>query len=91
MTDLEFAEAACCIWEEFLEIRKISPGKFEPFSTEARILQGFEDEGTSAMRLKAINLAERCHYDYLNAIADGYDDCFDWDFVPNWIREHYNG
>lgn len=42
------------------------------------------------MRILAITLAERCHYDYLNAIADGYDDCFDWDFVPNWIREHYS-
>jgi len=88
VTDLEFAEAACCIWEEFLEIRKISPGKINQFSTEGRILQGFEERGTAHMRMFAIALAERCHNDWVKAVEDGYDDCFDWDFVPNWIRHH---
>lgn len=23
-----------------------------------------------------------------SAVADGYDLCFDWDFVPGWIIDH---
>ncbi len=75
ITPTELAEAACCIWEEFLELKE----------TTSRVKMAFEDYGTSEMRMKAVGLAEACHNDWVKAEQV---DCFDWEFVPQWVADN---
>jgi len=42
------------------------------------------------MRHLAIVHADQCHLDYAKAVEDGYDDAFDWDFVPDWVEKYFN-
>lgn len=89
-SSLELAEAACCIWEEFLALKaRAQNSPLYPGGQGDRLLKTWESEGTAQMRLNAINLAERCHMDWRKAVDErGYDDPFDWDFVPRWISEN---
>jgi hypothetical protein len=86
-------EAACCIWEALLETMKnvdhqLSMGM--PCDVwDLKLLQGFQDHGASEMRHLAITHAHQCHMDYAKAVEDGYDDAFDWDFVPTWVEENF--
>ncbi len=78
ISQYDLTEAACCIWEELLN--RISNPKFEI---------AFEKHGHGHMRHLAIVHADQCHLDYAKAVEDGYDDCFDWDFVPDWVEKYF--
>ena len=52
-------------------------------------MQTWEDNGTCFMRDIAVSNAEACHLAYCKAVEeDGYDDSFDWEFVPAWCKKH---
>jgi len=89
----DITEAACCIWEALLAIRSRVTFEEERGETSEYFLkeinEGFIDHGTAQMRYLAITHAEKCHLDYVKAVEDGFDDAFDWDFVPTWVRENF--
>lgn len=73
-------EAAMCIWEECLSER--ARGNDRIFDW----LRG--GEGAASARNMCILLADSLDFSYHFAVKRyGYDDCFDWDFVPRWIDE----
>jgi len=75
------AEAAMCIWEEILSLKE----------RNMQVSRHFEQGGTAAIRLFALSLAKPCHLAWERAVKDaGYDDAFDWEFVPDWISENVN-
>lgn len=44
-------------------------------------------EGAASARQQCIALAKDCDRSYHIANDLGYDDLFDWEFVPRWVRE----
>lgn len=76
MTD-NIIETAMCLWEEVLNIRR-----------DPNVTYAFDMVGTSAIRNQIGTMAEACDADYQAAVATGYDDCFDWEFVPGWIHNN---
>jgi hypothetical protein len=72
-------EAAMCIWEFCLDRRTV--GEEDVFDW----LRG--GEGAAAARDMCILLAPDCERSYLIAKGEGYDDNFDWNFVPTWVRK----
>lgn len=70
--------AAMCIWEQFLDgVRQ-----------RALISEAFENMGYTEMRHFAMSLAADCNADWEKASKYGYDACFDWEFVPAWLKEN---
>lgn len=43
-------------------------------------------EGSAAARDMCIDLASDLDTSYQVAVELGYDTCFDWEFVPRWLR-----
>ena len=80
ISQYDLTEAACCIWEYLLQQRRINP----------EIQTAFSDYGYAHMRYLAIIHADQCHLDYAKAVEKGYDDAFDWDFVPDWVEKYFN-
>ncbi|BBD98073.1 hypothetical protein SAMIE_1015740 [Sphingobium amiense] len=68
------AEAAACLWEEVLE-RKDEPN----------VKAAFEHRGYADLRATVCGWAEPVHRDWQEASANGYDDPFDFEFVPAWV------
>lgn len=71
----DLLEAAACLWEAFLETPEEFPNLCE--------IQ--EKDGTAFCRLFVVGLAEQCSTDWEKETA--FFDCFDWDFVPHWLKE----
>lgn len=71
--DKEIAYTALCVWEAILEIRD------RPDVSEA-----FEAAGTNAIRSWALVLAAHLEEDW-KKVEHEYDECFDWEYVPDWI------
>lgn len=71
-------EAAMCLWEEALRlIRK-----------DALWQRAHELHGMAQLRALVMAAAKDCDADYQCAVAqDAYDDCFDWEFVPQWLSD----
>lgn len=78
LTDFEsvLCEAAACLWEEALALLQ----KNDPEWLEAQ-----QSHGYSSLRYDVIQMARACHEDWLVAEKAGYDDPFDWEFVPAWL------
>ena len=74
---VDLREAACCIWEALLDDR-INYPQFDTM---------WENEGSAGVRMWAVNNAERCEKAYLKAKKHGFDDCYDWTFVPKWLHK----
>ena len=71
-------DAALCIWEYALHCKVIND------ETVYDWLRG--DEGAAAARDMCIDLASDLDTSYHVATSLGYDDSFDWEFVPAWVR-----
>lgn len=69
------AEAAACLWEEVLENRE-----------RPDVRAAFEHRGCADLRATVCGWAEPVHRDWEQASANGYDDPFDFEFVPAWIK-----
>lgn len=72
-------EAALCIWEYCLECK--SKGDDTVFEWLR------SNQGAATARQQCIALAKGCDDSYQLAQTLGYDDSFDWDFVPAWVDE----
>lgn len=77
-------EAAICIFEEALHAAA---------DGDRSLLDWLAlGEGAVQARSSAIDMARSVELDWNAAIHAGYDDSFDWEFVPRWlalVREHY--
>lgn len=69
-------EAAMCIWEEAIHRQAVKDDELFKW------LAG--GEGAATARGMCIELAKDIELSYHVAKMYGFDDCFDWDFVPMW-------
>ena len=77
------AVTAMCLWEAWLEIRNTStPGDL--VAEEMERLQG--EHGVASIREVVLGLVPACELAWKAAHALGYDDCFDWEFCPDFLR-----
>jgi hypothetical protein len=72
----DLVDSAMCLWEAMLDLK--SGDTFE------EITQAFAQNGFASMRNFARSWAEQCHLDWQ---AADFDDCFDWEWCPLWLRE----
>lgn len=73
-------EAAMSMWEWVIE----NEGK-----PESPWYAAGDDIGMGQLRSNVLDAAIACETDYQEAVAvEGYDDCFDWAFVPAWMDKH---
>jgi hypothetical protein len=70
-------EGAMCLWEYCLLQRSNDDDSVFDW------MRG--GEGAANARDMCIDLASDLEQSYRVAKAFGYDDCFDWDFVPRWV------
>lgn len=71
-------EAAMCIWEYSISRQAVKEDDVFDW------LRG--GEGAACARQQCIELCKDLDRSYHLARALGYDDCFDWEFVPRWVR-----
>lgn len=69
----DLVDAAMCLWEYCLNE---SPRQFSDYVVVA---------GYCETRSRIAALAALCHQAYEVAREQGYDNCFDWEFVPRWF------
>lgn len=71
------AYTAMCLWEEYVTSE----------DGEYPYLENFvRSHGVNATRDLVLGWVELCDMAWLVAAAHGYDEAFDWDFVPMFIR-----
>ena len=74
-TCTDIAETAMCLWEYFLED--------EP----KNYLEYREENGACDTRMHVLSWAEACDAAWKHAVETrGYDEPFDWHFVPTWCN-----
>ena len=77
-TQIELLEAATCAWEYASEqLMQHTHDKWGKFA---------EWTGSSGLRLHMCELAEQIHIAYTIAQRRGYDEAFDWEFVPAFLQ-----
>lgn len=72
----DLIDASMCAWEYVLSELSGGNNKW----TARRDL-----EGTSALRHHVLNMAEVIHSAYGVAVKAGFDESFDWEFVPEFL------
>ena len=70
------------MWEHVLERIRRHKGGVNPW------LEYREAYGTAQMRLTVIRTAPILEQAYQAAVANGYSDAFDWDYVPKYMEDH---
>lgn len=76
----DLLEAACCIWEEMIDqFRRAQGEKFAHFPG-----------GFASARSWAYNQAETVHMAWEIAQLAGFNDAFDWEFVPAFLERAYD-
>lgn len=85
---LEFAlETAACLWEAVLTLRDHPATDPDAIALALAIRETCNAVGTADVRLTVVSWASAVEAAW-SAVADSYDLCFDWDFVPDWIIDH---
>ena len=81
----EHLEAAACMWEHVLQrLRRVRPG--EP---NRNPWQEYRDAyGMGQLRATVIRHAPTLEENYQAALANGYHDAFDWEYVPKYMEDH---
>ncbi|MCW3782484.1 hypothetical protein [Defluviimonas salinarum] len=75
--DTEAMNTAACLWEQCIE----------PTHALFRGVQALRDiHGTVDVRAGIVGLSEACDIVYETARGLGYDDSFDWEFCPLFLR-----
>lgn len=89
---------AACLWEAALEA--LAAGEAEARAEEGdrrqwwsfeRHLHAYREyNGTCTLRQKVVALAPKCDAAW-DALSEDERDtqCFDWDFVPVWLRDNF--
>lgn len=87
VTSLGVAEAAMCAWECLIEDGCAWPDNqneaFVPFWTFVKRV-GMAQARWTILTVVAAKIDE----DYQAAVAAGYDDPFDWEYVPAWLEKN---
>jgi hypothetical protein len=82
----EHMDAAACAWEHVLERlnerRKGEKGEPNPWEEYRKAY------GMAALRDTVVGHAKTIDEEYQKAVANGYGDSFDWDFVPKYMEDH---
>lgn len=74
----EHMDAALCIWEYCM---------FRRIRNDESVFDWLRGgEGAAAARDMCIRLAKDCEKSYQIANHLGFDDSFDWEFVPAWVE-----
>ena len=78
----EHLEAAACMWEHVL-------GRLRRPNHQHMEWEDYKDAyGMASLRAAVIRHAPELEKHYLEAVANGYDKDFDWDFVPKYMNDH---
>lgn len=78
----DLIDAAACLWEAALEAREAKD------DTGAKLRSIIHRDGVAALRNAVTGWAEACHRAWEHAVAtEGYDDCFDWEWCPQWLAD----
>ncbi|MFC0203326.1 hypothetical protein [Novosphingobium soli] len=80
-------ETATCLWEAVLTLRDHPATDPDAIALALAIRETCNAVGTADLRLTVVGWTGAVETAW-SAVADGYDLCFDWDFVPGWIIEH---
>lgn len=75
-------EAAACMWEHVLERIRRHKGGLNPW------LEYREAYGAAKLRETVILHAPTLDEAYQRAMRNGYDQPFDWEFVPKYMEDH---
>jgi hypothetical protein len=76
-------DAAVCAWEHVLEqLHLKTPGPANPWDDYRKAY------GMAALRDTVMRHAVQIDVEYQKAHANGYDESFDWDFVPKYMEDH---
>jgi len=80
-------ETAACLWEAVLTLRDHPATDPDAIALALAIRETCNAVGTADLRLTVVGWASAVDAAW-SAVADSYDLCFDWDFVPDWIIDH---
>jgi len=79
----EHMDAAACMWEHVLDqLRRVKVNASNPWADYKAAY------GTAALRDTVINHAVTLQIEYEKAVENGYDQPFDWEFVPKYMEDH---
>lgn len=79
----EHLDAAACMWEHVLnQLRRAKPADKNPWDEYRQAY------GMAALRDTVINHAVTLQAEYEGAVENGYDQAFDWEFVPKYMEDH---
>lgn len=94
----EHLHTAACLWEAALEALAKGEAEARAEGTPPPAVVSFErrlhsyrlHEGTCFVRQQVASLAPECDAAW-DALSEDERDtqCFDWDFVPNWLRDNF--
>lgn len=82
-------ETAACLWEAVLTLRDHPATDPDAIALALAIRETCNAVGTAGLRLTVVSWTGAVEAAW-RAVADSYDLCFDWDFVPGWIIDHIN-
>src|SRR3546814_776857 len=80
-------ETAACLWEAVLTLRDHPATDPDAIALALAIRETCNAVGTADLRLTVVSWTGAVEVSW-SAVADSYDLCFDWDFVPGWIIDH---
>lgn len=80
-------ETAACLWEAVLTLRDHPATDPDAIALALAIRETCNAVGTADLRLTVVGWTSAVEVAW-SAVAEGYDLCFDWDFVPGWIIDH---
>ena len=80
-------ETAACLWEAVQTLRDHPATDPDAIALALAIRETCNAVGTADLRLTVVGWTGAVDAAW-SAVADSYDLCFDWDFVPGWIIDH---
>jgi len=80
-------ETAACLWEAVLTLRDHPATDPDAIALALAIRETCNAVGTADLRLTVVGWSSAVEAAW-GAVADSFDLCFDWDFVPGWIIDH---
>ena len=80
-------ETAACLWEAVLTLRDHPSSDPDAVALALAIRETCNAVGAADLRLTVVGWANAVEAAW-SVVADTYDLCFDWDFVPGWIVDH---